>query len=124
MKPIFFFLFFSICVFSFSIAQNSLVKMWDYRYGGIRDENLTCLLQTSDGNIILAGFSLSPISGDKTQDTIGKYDYWIIKIDSNGNKLWDLDLGGTDDDFLYSIIQTKDQGYLLGGTSYSGSGGT
>jgi len=124
MKPIFLFILFSICVFSFSRAQNPLVKMWDYRYGGIRDENLTCLLQTSDGSIMLGGFSLSPISGDKTQDTIGKYDYWIIKIDSNGVKLWDKDFGGSDDDFLYSIIQTSDEGYLIGGVSYSGSGGT
>ena len=113
----------ALCIVN-STAQNPLVKMWDYRYGGTGYDYFTCLTQTTDGCLLLGGFSSSPISGDKTQDTIGKFDYWIIKIDSNGNKLWDQDLGGPDDDLLYSIIQTKDGGYLLGGTSYSGNGGS
>jgi hypothetical protein len=118
-------LFFS-CMFSFlhvGRAQNPLVKMWDYRYGGTGYDYFTCFVQTTDGGFIVGGYSSSKISGDKTQDTIGKFDYWIIKIDSSGNKQWDKDFGGADDDFLYSIYQTKDGGYILGGTSCSGVGG-
>ncbi|HYV94295.1 MAG TPA: hypothetical protein VE978_21150 [Chitinophagales bacterium] len=35
-------------------------------------------------------------------------------------KQWDYRFGGTDDDRLYSILQTTDGGYILGGSSESG----
>jgi len=36
-----------------------------------------------------------------------------------GNKQWDKDFGGTQSDYLYSVKQTSDGGYILGGWSYS-----
>jgi len=66
------------------------------------------------------GITLSGISGNKTDSLRGFEDYWIVKIDSSGNKQWDKDFGGnTDDDQFGSISQTLDSGYLLSGTSYS-----
>jgi hypothetical protein len=76
-----------------------------------------------DGGYILGGYSYSGIGGDKTEDHWGKYgngDYWIVKTDVNGNKQWDKRFGGTAPDYLFSIQQTMDGGYILGG--YSGSG--
>jgi hypothetical protein len=49
----------------------------------------------------------------------GIYDYWILKTDSLGNYQWDRDFGGTSYDQLYSILQTSDGGYILGGSSQS-----
>lgn len=122
MKAIIYFIIFwgSIQILS---AQNPLVKQWDYRYGGTDHEFITSFQQTSDGGFILGGFSSSPASGDKAKNTKGGFDYWIIKIDSLGNKQWDKDLGGSADDRLYSLQQTSDGGYILGGTSNSGIGG-
>jgi len=112
-------LFLIVFISNFSLAQNPWMKQWDYRFGGTADERLTCFQQTSDGGYILGGRSNSNISGDKTQDTWGTFDYWIIKIDSLGIKQWDKDFGGTDDDQLYSLQQTADGGYILGGRSGS-----
>src|SRR6185436_8254240 len=63
------------------------------------------------------------IGGDKTQSTRGKLDYWIVKTDAAGNKKWDKRFGGTDNDYLYSVQQTTDGGYILGGYSWSDAGG-
>jgi hypothetical protein len=104
-------------------AQNILEKIWDYRFGGTSGDVLTCFQQTADGGYILGGYSRSGISGDKTQATRGQDDYWIVKIDSLGNKQWDKDFGGTTLDQLSSIQQTADGGYILGGTSTSGQNG-
>jgi hypothetical protein len=98
-------------------------KQWDRNFGGTENDVLYSLQQTADGGYILGGASFSGIGGDKTQPSLGGFDYWIIKIDSAGNKQWDKDFGGTDNDWLYSLVQTPDGGYLLGGFSYSGISG-
>jgi hypothetical protein len=111
------------CLIQLAFSQNPLIKKWDYRFGGTSTDALTCFQQTNDGGYILGGFSISGISGDKTQSSWGNRDYWIIKIDSMGSKQWDKDFGGTGADELYSIQQTNDGGYILGGHSNSGLSG-
>lgn len=77
---------------------------------------------TADGGYLLAGYSFSDSSGDKSEHSRGFFDYWIVKIDSNGSKLWDKTIGGDDYDYLKTIVATADGGYLLGGTSTSAIG--
>lgn len=98
-------------------------KQWDKDFGGIGNDALHSIQQTADHGYILGGLSNSTISGDKTQDTIGSFDYWIVKTDSIGNKEWDKTFGGIALDYLYSIQQTTDVGYILGGYTPSGVGG-
>ncbi len=99
-------------------------KQWDKRFGGVDNELMYagCLLQANDGGYLIGSPSASGISGDKTQASIGWYDYWIVKMDSNGNKIWDKSYCGLDVDDLTSIISTVDNGFLLGGFSYSDTG--
>lgn len=94
-------------------------KLWDKTIGGSGYDELTSLYQTSDGGYILGGWSISPASGDKTEDAKGSYDYWVVKVDSTGNRQWDKTLGGNKVDFLFSLQQTKDGGYIVGGWSNS-----
>jgi hypothetical protein len=96
---------------------------WDKRFGGTDDDALFSLQQTADGGYILGGYSYSGISGNKTQPSWGTCDYWIVKTDSLGNFQWDKRFGGTDDDLLFSLDQTTDGGFILGGYSVSGNNG-
>jgi hypothetical protein len=99
-------------------------KQWDKRFGGTDDDFFVSLQQTTDGGYILGGTSISEASGDKTQDNwLGYSDFWIVKTDSAGNKEWDKRIGGTADDFLGSLQETRDGGFILGGVSFSGIGG-
>ncbi|MBX7141798.1 MAG: T9SS type A sorting domain-containing protein [Chitinophagales bacterium] len=123
MKPFFLFSIVLIWGFQCSIAQTAPLKKWDARFGGNQDDIPFSVLQTNDGGYILGGYSHSGISGDKTQASQGGYDYWILKIDSHGVKLWDVRFGGNNDDRLYSVQQTDDGGYILGGYSNSGING-
>lgn len=92
---------------------------WENTIGGIWNDFFSSAFQTSDGGYILGGKSESWISGDKTQDNIGLLDYWIIKIDSLGNLLWQQTIGGLDNDCLNSIEPSNDGGYIMGGWSES-----
>src|SRR5690349_2167091 len=123
MKPIFFSILFSICVFTFSYAQIPLVKMWDYRYGGLRSDNFTICKLTDTGEFLLGGYSNSGIGGDKTQDTIGSEDYWVVKLDTGGSIIWDKNFGGTKVDQLMTLQQTTDGGCIFGGFSNSSISG-
>ncbi len=96
------------------------IKQWDARFGGASTDELRSCSQTIDGGYILAGFSKSVISGDKTFACLGATDYWIVKINAEGVKQWDAVFGGSDSEYLYAIQQTADEGYILGGYSESG----
>jgi hypothetical protein len=99
------------------------VKQWDARFGGSNYDFFSSLKQTVDGGYILGGYSGSGNSGDKTQASQGGTDYWIVKTDTGGVKQWDARFGGSDDDGLWSLQQTADGGYILGGYSESGISG-
>jgi hypothetical protein len=96
---------------------------WQNTIGGNGYDQLSSVIQTSDGGYMLGGHSQSNISGDKTENCIGSYDYWIVKTDSLGVILWQNTIGGSNVDFFYSIAQTSDGGYFLGGSSQSNISG-
>ncbi len=94
-------------------------QQWQKTIGGSSQEKLQSVYQTKDGGYILGGSSSSGISGDKTQNSYGSLDYWVVKLDADGNTEWQQTIGGIFLDELRSIEQTTDGGYILGGYSNS-----
>ena len=62
---------------------------------------------TADSGLIIAGNSASNISGDKTENSRGDYDIWVVKLNKNGKISWDKTLGGYGNDNVRSIQETK-----------------
>src|SRR5439155_396473 len=98
-------------------------KQWEQTFGGSGEDHLSSVSQTSDGGYILGGYSNSGRSGNKTTDSFGSHDYWLIKVDHDGVRQWEQVYGGSQSDELYRVLTTIDGGYLLGGYSYSGIDG-
>lgn len=92
---------------------------WQKTFGGQYADLLRSMQQTSDNGYILAGYSNSPVSGDKTDGNKGAGDYWVIKINEAGTIEWQQTYGADGDDQPYIIYQTKDEGYIIGGNSNS-----
>jgi hypothetical protein len=68
----------------------------------------------------LGGHSESGADGDKNEASQGDKDYWVIKLDATGQTIeWQNTIGGSGNELLYSIQQTTDGGYILGGNSLS-----
>ena len=99
-------------------------KLWDKRIGGSYFDKLTDMVATSDGGYLLAIQTSSGISGDKTVADHGDYDYWVVKIDSVGNIVWQNTYGGDGQESIYSITRLHDGNFLLGGISTSNTSGT
>lgn len=96
--------------------------VWQQSFGGKYNDELRSIALTEDGGFLLGGSSNSPESGNKTQKHLGESDYWIIKLDKDGNEQWQKIIGSTGDDQLYAIHTTKDGHYLLAGNSNSEPG--
>ncbi len=120
MKKIF--LSFLIILTTFSALPQVAIE-WQRTIGGSGYDYLRSVQQTFDGGYILGGWSNSNISGDKTENSQGATDYWVVKTDSAGNIQWQKTIGGSGYDWLLSIQQTTDGGYILGGTSDSNTSG-
>ena len=85
-------------------------------FGGNDDDRIFSVLETKDGGYILAGTTKSYGSGN--------IEGWLMKIDEKGKEEWSKTFGGNDDDGIFSVLGTKDGGYILAGyTKSNGSGG-
>lgn len=87
---------------------------WSKTYGGTNDERGQSIIQTNDGGYLISGFSKS--SDEDVTTNFGSNDYWIVKLDPNGNISWEKSFGFSGTDQAFSAIQTLDGGYLITGT--------
>jgi hypothetical protein len=51
--------------------------------GSAADESAPFCVPLADGSFILAGSSDSVIGADKSENTRGSEDYWILKVDAS-----------------------------------------
>jgi hypothetical protein len=97
-------------------------KVWERSYGGVEWDILGSISANSDGTFLLAGYSLSPPGGSKTTPLLGGWDCWLIRIDGNGNELWQAGFGGQSSETPEAAHQTTDGGYIFTGRSSSMDG--
>lgn len=82
---------------------------WEKTYGGLQDEDIKSLITTSDGYVVV---------GQTWSRGEGRGDGWIMKLDFQGNPVWQMSVGGREDDYFGSIVPT-DGGFLLAGRTCS-----
>lgn len=86
-------------------------KVWEKVYGGSEVDYAYSIQQTTDGGYIVAG--------SRESFGAGEYDFYVIKLDSNGNKIWEKTYGGNLSDIAHSVQQTTDGGYIIAGSTES-----
>lgn len=97
------------------------VKQWDKTIGGSGPETVKSIKPLADGGYLLTGYTTSS-DIDFTGGHYGTSDYYdsfVIKIDGQGNKIFDKTFGGTYDDRAHVIASSPDGGFLIGGTTNS-----
>ena len=84
--------------------------------GGTGNDEARGIIQTRDGNYVIVGFTNSWGNGGD--------DIYLLKVDMAGNILWSTTIGGSANDRGYDVIETRDGGLAIMGTTRSfGAGG-
>lgn len=94
--------------------------LWQKTFGGSSYEFASSMQKTRDSGFVVTGYTLSN-NGNVTINH-GGADYWIIKLDSIGNMQWEKSVGGTNNEYSYSVIQNSEGKYVITGYSYSTDG--
>ena len=85
--------------------------LWTKTLGGVSTESAKDIAITSNGDIIITGFTFSYGAGNA--------DAYLAKIDKFGNLLWEKSYGGLLNDYGYSVDVRNDAGYIISGATES-----
>lgn len=94
--------------------------IWKKVIGGSAQDVGFSIITTSDDGYIVTGNTAS-IDGD-ISGVHGGLDALAVKLDSDGNIVWQKAFGGTYGEQARSIVATNDGGYILAGNTFSNDG--
>jgi hypothetical protein len=97
-------------IYLLKVDQNGDM-IWSKTYGGTGNDFGKDIIQTSDGNYLIVGWSNSPTLADQNAN--------LIKIDPAGTVIWSKMFGGSSDDFGNSVKQCSDGGFIMLGQTFS-----
>jgi hypothetical protein len=96
---------------------------WVKSYGGGSDDGFGWIYVLNDGVLILSE-STSMASGNKTVSTNGSADGWLLKLDFDGEIVWQKGFGGVDYEAPYGLTITEQNDIVMAFRSFSGVSGT
>ncbi len=101
------------------ISENGTL-IWEKSFGGTEIDEAWGIVQSDDGNYLIVGDTRS--NDNDILDNKGAADIFLIKIDDNGDLIWQKNIGGTSFDSARALSNTSDGGYLIAGNSRSSDG--
>jgi hypothetical protein len=95
---------------------------WQKTYGGSSMDDASAVTVYPNGTMMIAATTTSNNNGD-VGATHGNWDYWIIKLNANGDKAWGKAYGGNLYDTPFALANTADGGAIITGSSFSSQNG-
>ena len=95
-------------------------KIWSRSYGGSGTDIFYSAAISSDNNYLLCGETSS--NDHDVSGLHGVSDYWVIKLDTAGNIIWQHTFGGSGTESLAYIVKSNAGGYIITGQSNSSDG--
>ncbi|WP_426480695.1 T9SS type A sorting domain-containing protein [Chryseobacterium sp. R2ACT005] len=112
---------FTLCT-ALGISAQEVV--WQKDIKSSTQDFLSQVTTTIDQQYLITGSSIQSGSGKleagSTQNN--GYDFHLVKLNQQGNEVWEKYFSGSNHDYLSATVTTQDGGFLLAGTSYSGKG--
>lgn len=90
--------------------------VWLRNYGGSEFDYATSISQTSNGHII-TGYSKS--ADHQLTSNYGDNDFWALKINENGDILWQKSFGGSAQDLAFDAVETSEGHVIVVGETES-----
>jgi hypothetical protein len=92
--------------------------LWEKAYGGKDNDSIREIIEAKDGGYVFCGYTQS----SNLKNHKGGKDFWIVKLDTEGQVVWEKVYGGSRFDMAYSIAQTSDYGFIVVGYTFSFDG--
>ena len=86
--------------------------LWTKTYGGLNDDEFKSVIQTTDGNFALTGYT-------KSYNDVDSGDVWVLKLNNVGDTLWRKFYGGNKEDFGNDIIEHPNGDFFIAGATES-----
>uniref|UniRef100_A0AAU6WU67 T9SS type A sorting domain-containing protein n=2 Tax=Chryseobacterium TaxID=59732 RepID=A0AAU6WU67_9FLAO len=96
--------------------------VWQKDIPSSTQDFLSHVTTTIDGQYLISGSSIHPPTGSRTAQQNAGYNFHLMKLNQQGEEVWEKYFSGKNHDFLSATVNTQEGGYLLAGTSYSGKG--
>ncbi|MBK7681598.1 MAG: T9SS type A sorting domain-containing protein [Bacteroidetes bacterium] len=85
---------------------------WEKRFGGGASDYISKIRVARNGEYFVGGTSTSVMSGNKTESSYLN-DPWLLKLDANGNILWQNTIRATTQDYMRCMDTTSDNGVIM-----------
>lgn len=93
--------------------------IWEKTIGSSSFDVARSISKTDDSSFIVAGNSRGSDAGFTNN---GQNDAWVLKVDANGNTVWQKFIGGSENDLLFDAIELNNQSIIAIGESTSANG--
>ncbi len=100
--------------------DSDLNLQWWKTFGGSKRDIAEAIALTADGGYLLAGLTESA-DGDVTNNN-GIGDFWVIRLSTEGELIWERTLGGSGQDHAYDVLEKPSGNIVVAGYTRSADG--
>ncbi|RMZ59520.1 T9SS C-terminal target domain-containing protein [Chryseobacterium nematophagum] len=94
--------------------------VWQKDIKSSTQDFLSQITTTIDGQYLISGSSIQSNKLSTASKQNNGYDFHLIKLNQQGEEVWEKYFSGQNHDFLSATVSTQEGGFLISGTTYSG----
>ena len=102
-------------MFAGGVTPVQAVPPWVQNFGGSERDGAFAVAAVKGGGTIMVGYTRSKGAGNS--------DVWVMRLDEQGNRLWDKTFGGPERDMATAVTQMRDGGFAVAAFTYSKGAG-
>jgi len=101
-------------------VDGSFEVLWSRAFGGSDADVAEAIAKTIDGGFIVVGMTESSDGDISSSNKLG--DFWVIKLSSEGELLWEKTFGGSGQDHAYDVVERPSGSIVVAGYTRSVDG--
>lgn len=95
-------------------------EIWSKNFGGLSTDEAFGLIETADGNIVMAGYTeVFEPNEDYENISNDKLNIFLIKMTAAGEKIWERSIGGEHNQQAFDVVESGDGGLIIVGSTDS-----
>ncbi|PIF47749.1 putative secreted protein (Por secretion system target) [Chryseobacterium sp. 52] len=110
------------CILCTILGLSAQEVLWQKDIKSSTQDFLSQVTTTIDQQYLITGSSIQTQKLSTENKQNNGYDFHLVKLNQQGQEVWEKYFSGNDHDYLSASVSTQDGGFLISGTSYSSKG--